>query len=180
VSLDFNEELRKITNQGSYNVAPKLPAPVATNNKAAPVAKLPSSSLATGASNLTSSQSSSDLTRLMNAIRGQESNNNYQARNKDSGALGAYQVMPFNLSGWGKEAVGHAVTPEEFMSNSSLQDQIAQYKLNQYLQQYGAAGAAAAWYGGPGSVAHMDDNKPQAGGYPSMRAYYEAILRRMG
>jgi hypothetical protein len=116
----------------------------------------------------------------MNAIRSQESNNNYGARNKDSGALGAYQVMPFNLAGWGKEAVGHSVTPEEFMANSSLQDQIAQYKLNQYLQQYGAAGAAAAWYGGPGSVKHMDDNTPQAGGYPSMRAYYEAILRRMG
>lgn len=172
MSYDFNSELKKITQQGTYNEVPKLPAPVATNTRSSPVAASPSSSPATGGTN--------DLQRLMNAIRAQESNNNYGARNKDSGALGAYQVMPFNLDSWSRESIGRGVTADEFMSSPQIQDQIAQFKLNQYLQKYGAAGAAAAWYGGPGSVAHMDDNKPQAGGYPSMRAYYEAILRRMG
>jgi hypothetical protein len=164
---------------GNYNVAPQLPKPVATNNVTYnPTVNTPGSPVANTTSPGVSA--TGDLGRLVNAIKSQESGNDYAARNKDSGALGAYQIMPFNLSGWGQEAVGHAVSPDEFMGSPQLQDQIAQYKLNQYLQKYGAAGAAAAWYGGPGSVAHMDDNKPQPGGYPSMRAYYEAILRRMG
>jgi hypothetical protein len=174
----FGDELKRITQMGNYTVAPKLPAPVASNNVTYnPNVTPPNSSPVASAS---PTSATGDLSKLINAIKSQESNNNYSARNKDSGALGAYQIMPFNLDSWGRESIGRGVTADEFMSSPQIQDQIAQYKLNQYLQKYGAAGAAAAWYGGPGSVAHMDDNKPQAGGYPSMRAYYEAILRRMG
>lgn len=163
--VNYLDELRNISSMGNFNVAPKLPAPVASNN-------VGTNYSATGGSN--------DLDKLMRAIRSQESSDNYSAVNRDSGAMGGYQIMPFNLDPWSQEALGRSVSQSEFMSSPQIQDQIARYKLGQYLNKYGAAGAAVAWYGGPGAVSHMDDNKPQAGGYPSLRAYWEAILRRMG
>lgn len=170
--VDFFSELSNISRMGNYNLTPKLPTPVASNTLN-PTYNVNLTTPATGGAG------SSDLDRLMRAIGEQESSNNYGARNRDSGALGKYQIMPSNLPEWSQEALGRNVGSDEFMANSSLQDSIARYKLGQYLNKYGAAGAAAAWYGGPGSVAHMDDNNPQPGGYPSLRAYYEAILRRM-
>lgn len=173
--VDYYDELNNIYKMGNYNLTPKLSTPVASNNVNPNYNITAYGPPATGGVS-----NSSDLDRLMRAIGEQESSNNYGARNKDSGALGKYQIMPSNISGWSQEALGRSITPQEFMGSSSLQDQIARFKLGQYLNKYGAAGAAAAWYGGPGSVAHMDDNNPQPGGYPSLRAYYEAILRRMG
>lgn len=168
--VDFYNELNNISRMGNYNLAPKLPAPVASNTVN------PQYNVNVSA---TGGGGASDLDRLMRAIRSQESSNDYGAVNKDSGALGGYQIMPSNLPEWSQEALGRGVSQQEFMGSPSLQDSIAKFKLGQYLNKYGAAGAAAAWYGGPGSVAHMDDNSPQPGGYPSLRAYYEAILRRM-
>lgn len=123
------------------------------------------------------------LGKLERAIRQQESNGNYGARNAQSGAAGGYQIMPGNFtqagSGWDMEALGHDVSLQQFLSSPAIQDSIASYKLNQYLQKYGAAGAAAAWYGGPGSVSHMYDHTPQPGGYPSMYAYWQSVLSKM-
>ena len=125
-----------------------------------------------------------DIDRLVKAIKAQESGNNYRARNSMSGASGAYQVMPSNItgvrSGWDWEALGRDISMSQFMNNPVLQDQIAKYKLGQYLKQYGAAGAAVAWYGGPGAVKNMYSKTTQAGGYPSLYAYWQAVLRRMG
>lgn len=124
---------------------------------------------------------------FLNAIVGQESGGNYGARNKSSGAMGKYQIMPANLggkgSGWDYEALGRDITPNQFMKSPQLQDAIAKYKLQGYYNKWGPAGAAVAWYAGPGRVKGYLSNpnkyrNPQ-GAYPSIAAYVNAILGKM-
>jgi hypothetical protein len=173
----FIDELNNITKKGNYQVTPELkPVSPQTINMTSP-------SLPGGYSSSSSSGGGgSELDRLMNAIRSQESGGDYDVVNTDSGAAGAYQIMPFNWTGsggWDVEALGHDVGYNEFINNPQIQDAIARYKLNQYLQDYGAAGAAVAWYGGPGAVNSMHDNAPQPGGYPSLYAYWTSVLNQM-
>lgn len=118
--------------------------------------------------------------RFIRAISGQESGGNYGAVNRDSGALGKYQIMPGNIAGpggWDMEALGRNVTTQQFLSTPKLQEAIAQYKLSKYFEQYGAAGAASAWYSG--SPSKWNDRNPQ-GGYPSIHNYVLSILKAMG
>lgn len=122
---------------------------------------------------------------FMAAIGEHESSNNYKARNRDSGAMGKYQIMPGNLggkhSGWDYEALGYDVSPNQFMNSPQLQDAIARYKLQQYYSKYGARGAAVAWYAGPGALKYGSGtlNKKQ-GAYSSINQYANSILRRLG
>lgn len=172
----FMNELNNITTKGNYQVAPKLnPVKPKTINLTMPGL----AGVATGGGG---SSATGDLAKLMAAIKSQESNNNYTATNP-SGASGAYQILKSNFagtgSGWDMEALGHDVSYNDFMNSPALQDQIAQYKLGQYLKKYGAAGAAAAWYGGEGSVKDMYSTKTQVGGYPSMYAYWTSVLSKM-
>lgn len=172
----FINELNNITSKGAYDVAPKLnPVKPKTINYTSPVANFGGGGGA--------STGNADIDRLMRAIRSQESGNNYAAVNKDSGAAGGYQVMPFNWTqsggGWDMEALGRDVSYNEFMNSQQIQDTIARYKLGQYLKQYGAAGAAVAWYGGPGAVKNMYSTKTQTGGYPSLYAYWQSVLSKM-
>lgn len=172
----FINELNNIKGKGAYDVAPKL-NPVKPRSLNLTMPGLAGMSGGGGVGSATGS-----LAQLMRAIRTQESNNNYGAVNKDSGASGAYQVMPFNINGnagWDMEALGRNISMAEFMSNRALQDQIAQFKLGQYLKKYGAAGAAVAWYGGPGAVKNMHSKTTQAGGYPSLYAYWTSVLSKM-
>lgn len=123
--------------------------------------------------------------RVVPAIVGQESGRNYRAVNPDSGALGAYQVMPANLADWGRRHVGRAVTPREFLASPELQDTIARGQLRDYwntaLEASGGdtdiatRRTAAAWYSGNPNL--YDSEKPQ-GGYPSIRAYTQSVLGR--
>ena len=117
--------------------------------------------------------------RFLAAISGQESGGNYSARNRSSGAMGKYQIMPANLggtrSGWDYETLGYDVTPAQFMSSPDIQERIAQAKLKQYFDAYGPAGAAIAWYAGPGSV-----RKYVNAGSGDIARYRNSILRRMG
>lgn len=172
--VDFNRfvnELDAIGNTGRHNVTPKLkPVKPKTVNLQMPGGNFSSTGGGGG---------SSQLSKLMSAIKGQESNNNYGAVNSMSGAAGAYQIMPANIGPWSREALGRSVNYNQFMSSRQLQDTIAKHKLNQYLKQYGAAGAAVAWYGGPGAVKNMHSTKPQAGGHPSIAAYWQSVLNRM-
>lgn len=119
------------------------------------------------------------LNALMQAIREQESGGDYAVQN-GIGAMGAYQIMPGNISGdagWDMEALGHNITGQEFLNNPSLQNEIARFKLRDYFKKYGAGGAAKAWYAGPGN-ASLDSNSPQYGG-PSVNAYAESVLALM-
>ena len=125
--------------------------------------------------------------KFVSSIMAKESSNNYNARNKHSGAMGAYQIMPANLggtkSGWDYEALGHDVTPQQFMASPQIQDQIARTKLQQYYNRYGAAGASVAWYAGEGAAnkyakSGQASTRTEANGYPSVQAYVNAITGR--
>jgi hypothetical protein len=177
ISKGFQDNLASIINKGSFNPQMKLPAP--PKPKTADIfGSLPGLGKDPNAVNSSSLNVGGDLGRLMAAIRNQESGGNYGARNSMSGASGAYQIMPFNINGsggWDMEALGRNVSMQEFMNNKALQDKIASYKLGQYLSKYGAA-----WYGGPGAVKNMYSKTTQAGGYPSLYAYWTSVLRKMG
>jgi hypothetical protein len=71
--------------------------------------------------------------------------------------MGAYQIMEANIGPWSREILGREVTVEEFMANPDIQDAIFDAKFGQYVQQYGEAGAAQAWFSGPGGVG--DDSR---------------------
>lgn len=94
--------------------------------------------------------------------------------------MGRYQIMPANLPGWSREALGRNVSIQQFMSNPRIQDAIAQYKLRQYVNRYGYQGAAAAWYGGPGVAKGWNSRTNPQGAYPSIASYVAQVMRRMG
>lgn len=114
------------------------------------------------------------------AMRAQESGGNYSAVNPDSGAMGAFQIMPANIqgdAGWDMEALGQNITTQQFLESKKLQNQIARYKLRQYFGEHGVRGAASAWYSGDPN--RWKEKTPQ-GDYPSVYNYVQAILRRLG
>lgn len=125
--------------------------------------------------------------QFLHAISGQESGGNYGAQNPNSGAMGKYQIMPQNImgvgKGWDYEALGKDVNIGEFLGSPQIQEAIAQYKLKGYYDKYGPAGAAVAWYAGPGTVSGYMKNpsaytNPQ-GAYPSIANYVRQVLGRM-
>lgn len=121
----------------------------------------------------------SDLDALLSAIGGQESGGDYGATNSRTKAFGKYQIMPENWPSWSREAglpEGAEQTPEN-------QEIVARYKLGEYLQKYGAEGAAAAWYGGEGAVnwgAEARNRKQGNGDEPSVNEYVAQVMGRIG
>lgn len=120
---------------------------------------------------------------LFRAISTQESGDNYSALGvptKYGRAYGKYQILDSNINGpggWDKEVLGRNISLDKFLNTPRLQDKIAQGKLAQYFKQYGAKGAAKAWYAGPGN-ANTNSNSPQYGG-PSINAYAASVLKHM-
>lgn len=173
--------LGQIGQNGSYTPQMKLPDPKPLR-ALQPLAGLGVGNGANSGVTAGTGSIPGDLGRLMSAIRGQESGGRYSATNP-SGASGAYQILRSNFeqkgSGWDREALGRDVSYNEFMGSPAIQDAIARYKLGQYLNSRGMAGAAATWYGGDWGYNHMYDKKPQAG-YPSMYDYVMSILNRAG
>lgn len=180
---DILSNLQTVGAMGNYQVAPKLPKPPPQKINYTNI-NLPNNAPTGGGAvggALGGSSSTSALDRLMAAIKKQESNGNYRATNP-SGATGAYQILRSNFEGaggWDRDALGRDVNYNQFISDPSIQDAIARYQLGLYLQKYGPAGAAVAWYGGPGAVSHMYDKTPQSGGYPSLYAYWNSVLNKM-
>lgn len=147
-------QLEEIAKWGQYNLKPAIQRRMQT----------PSA---------TTSGGNSAFDRFLRAIAAQESGGNYRAVNRSSGAMGKYQIMPFNINGsrrgWDYEVLGRDISTSQFMNDPNLQEQIARAKLLAYYNRYGARGAAEAWYGGPGSI-----------GRSYVRGYSSSILRRMG
>lgn len=117
-----------------------------------------------------------DMSTYAGAIKAIESGggvfgrSSYSVVNKDTGALGAYQVMPANVPSWTKQALGQSMTPDDFLKDKSAQDAIFEKIFGGYVQKYGPSGAAQAWLGGPGSVGKLgraDVNGTTVGGYSS-------------
>ena len=77
-------------------------------------------------------------------------------------AHGKYQVMGNNIGPWTKEAIGKPLTPAEFLANPKAQEQVFEKIFGDYVKKYGnPQDAAAAWFGGPGSVG--TNNRDQLG-----------------
>lgn len=175
------QELQNIGSKGHYSVAPKLPKPKGPT-ALSPFGGLPPGLGASRGVTGGTGGASGSLGSLMRAIKSQESGSNYRAVNPDSGALGGYQIMPFNLFGgseWDRKALGRDVSRSQFLGSPQIQDAIARWQLGNYLKKYGAAGAAVAWYGGPGAVSNMHSRRTQTGGYPSLYAYWNSVLAKM-
>lgn len=119
----------------------------------------------------------SSFQKFINSIAKQESGGNYRAVNKSSGALGKYQIMPSNVPSWSKEALGHSITPQQFLKSPNLQERVARSKLSYYFNKYGAAGAAKAWYGGEGAARRSSNTRQ--GAYPSINAYASRVTSRL-
>lgn len=129
------------------------------------------------------------VTALRRAIIGKESSNRYDIVNKDSGALGYGQVMPFNLYSWTTEALGKSLTKEEFLNNPDAQIKVIDHKIKQYLDrelkmtggnlELAVRRVASTWYSG--RPERYNDTSPQrygAGQYPSINDYTADILKR--
>lgn len=64
-------------------------------------------------------------------------------------ALGAYQVMNYNLGPWLREAGMPQMTEEEFLHNPEAQDALFNFKFGQYMQKDGSFNRAATeWFSG--------------------------------
>lgn len=92
-------------------------------------------------------------------------------------ALGRYQVMESNIGPWSKAALGREVTPDEFLANPQIQDQIFDSQFKGYVDKYGPEGAAQAWFGGPGGVGKLD-RKDSLG--TSIAAYTDKFKNALG
>lgn len=167
--------------------AARIKARRASAEEALSAAMLPSSAggITTGGGRKTapvkgpSGKANGKLDALFKAIQQQESGGDYGVVN-GIGAMGAYQIMPSNIEGpggWDKEVLGRNVSTKQFLNNPRLQDKIAKGKLAEYFKQYGAAGAAKAWYAGPGN-AKTNSNSAQSGG-PSINGYAADVLKIM-
>lgn len=128
---------------------------------------------------------------VRNAIFSQESGGNYNAVNKDSGALGKYQIMPkywFNAVGLNPNS---EQDKQRFLQSPQLQDTLFNYILNTNSQKYGGdlQKVIAAYYGGDLAARNIGtaqgdiqgaigaNGKPT--GYPSVNQYVAQVMNRL-
>lgn len=116
--------------------------------------------------------------QLMWSISVQESGGDYRVVNS-IGAVGKYQVMKGNIPGWSKQVLGHSITWQQFRDSPSLQEKIVAGILRGYYNKWGARGAAAAWYAGPGNHDLDMSTRKQPGG-PSIKGYVDSVVNRSG
>lgn len=103
----------------------------------------------------------------------------YSALNSDSGARGAYQIMPSNWSNWAQNA-GLGSNAEWTPEN---QDRVAKKKISDYLAQFGGdpAKVFTSWYAGPGwANTPLDQLDGSEGDYPSVKSYVMDGMKRLG
>jgi len=112
---------------------------------------------------------------FMYGISIQESGGSYHAVNRQSGALGKYQVMPSNVAGWSRQVLGYSISPSAFLNSPSLQEKIVTGILRGYYNRWGARGAAAAWYAGPGNH-NLDMSTRSQWGGPSIKKYVDSVI----
>lgn len=116
--------------------------------------------------------------QFMRAIAEQESGGNYSVVNA-YGAVGKYQVLKSNIPGWSKQVLGYSISWQTFRDSPKLQEQIVQGILKGYFDKWGARGAAAAWYAGPGNHNLDMSTRSQPGG-PSIKGYVDSVIAKAG
>lgn len=176
-AASFRRQNKQIENFGSFLEKPLIP----TYDPPAPrYVNLPGSGPVSG-----STTGGDLLTRLMAAIAGKESGSRYGVTNPDSGALGKYQIMPFNLANWARDAGLPTPSRSQFLNDPQMQETMARVQFQNALSRYGGdvGQVAAWWYGGEGgrkAYVRGGGNRQEAGGYPSIQGYVAAILAAMG
>lgn len=116
--------------------------------------------------------------QFFRAIVAQESGGDYHARGqwvRGDRAYGKYQIMGANIPSWTALYYGKSLTPEQFLRNRAAQDAVARGKLRSYYNKWGARGAAAAWYAGPGNH-NLDQNTRKQSGGPSIKGYVDSVI----
>lgn len=63
-------------------------------------------------------------------------------------AYGKYQVLRTNIGKWTRQAVGRALTPQEFLNDSEAQDLTAGLVIDKLLQFYEPKEVAVIWFTG--------------------------------
>jgi hypothetical protein len=111
--------------------------------------------------------------RFILAERTQESGGDYTVVNPNSGALGAYQVMPANLPGWLKASHQKQMSGYDYLHCRKCQDKLAWVILGGYYDRYGPRGAAAMWYSG-------QPNPNATYGDPPVYQYVNDVITLMG
>jgi hypothetical protein len=91
------------------------------------------------------------------------------------GAVGKYQVMKGNIPEWSRRVLGYSISWQKFRDSPSLQEKIVRGILHSYYKKWGARGAAAAWYAGPGNH-DLDQNTHSQYGGPSIKSYVDSVL----
>lgn len=91
--------------------------------------------------------------RIARAIGQFESGGNYAAVGNPTSsgdrAFGKYQIMGSNIPSWSKQILGYSITPQQFLANPQLQDQIALGKMAGMVQTYGNVDdVASVWFSG--------------------------------
>lgn len=118
------------------------------------------------------------------AIEGQESGGDSTAVSP-AGAVGIYQIMPDNWPSWSKEAGYEGADPND----EAAQRAVSKYKLGQYYDQYGPAGAMVAWYAGEENAKRYVKGEttdiwgrpwdaPQSNG-PSIQGYVDSVMSKL-
>lgn len=125
---------------------------------------------------------------LVQAIIEQESSGRFNLVNKDSGALGFFQVMPANVPEWSRQALGRELNPDEFLQSPKLQMKIGQYKIAEYTRSQMRPGRSneevarrvfSLWYSGKAN--RWNDPKPQVyngTNYPSIAQYTASVWNK--
>lgn len=161
---------------------------VSAQNKAidAAAAKIPAQPLVTamstigGAVSNTTSKVSSSLTSYASAIKKIESGGNYGAlgpvTKSGDRAYGAYQVMGNNIPSWTKQLLGYAVSTQDFLKDTQLQDRVFYQQFGKSLDRFGNfSDAAAVWFSGqPLSV-----SKTRSDGYNTTEQYVSKATKAL-
>jgi hypothetical protein len=63
-------------------------------------------------------------------------------------AYGRYQMMGNNLPQWTQAALGHQLTPAQFLADPKAQDAVFDNRFGGYLQNHSPDDAAAIWFTG--------------------------------
>ena len=87
------------------------------------------------------------------AIASIESGGNYSAigpvTKTGDQAFGKYQVMGNNVPEWTQQALGHSMTPQEFLHNPDAQEKVFEYKFGSFIKAgYSPGDAASIWFTG--------------------------------